>query len=98
MIYPDRIVDELGLCFQNMFFLAQGYGVTPECTTFANTLLEMSYGMFGMMIFAAFLGYVIMNKGFVISKEPIKFNMQALDIGTNLTNLFKKRKCCWYGH
>lgn len=91
MIYPDRIIDELGLCFQNMFFLAaEGYNITPECITFSNTMKEMAYGMFFMMIFAAFLGYVIMNRGFVISKEPIKFNMQALDIGTNLTGLIKK--------
>lgn len=90
LIYPERVIHELGLCMTTLWQYANShYNFVPDCLVFSNTWLEMTAFMFGTMIFAAFLSYFIMNKGFVIPKEPIKFNLEALDLGKNLQNLFK---------
>ncbi|MEM6602812.1 MAG: EscU/YscU/HrcU family type III secretion system export apparatus switch protein [Pseudomonadota bacterium] len=91
LIYPDIIVENGATCLDTLWFYAvKGYSLTPDCITFAETMRDMAYAMFVGMIFAAFLGYFIMNKGFVISKQPLKLNMNALNIGENIKNLVRK--------
>ena len=87
---PDTLVKEMGVCIESVFRTAD-MNSTNECIAFAETIFLLSGAMFAVMIFAAFTGYFVMNKGFVIPKQPIKFNIQALDIGTNFKNLFQKQ-------
>lgn len=88
VLYPEEIKSSTGKCLVSIWSVGQGYTITPECLGMINVFLGMMSFAFGLMIFFAFVGYFIMNKGFVIPKEPLKFNIDALNIGTNFKNLF----------
>jgi flagellar biosynthesis protein FlhB len=90
LFYTDRILDTMGTCFTSIFEDLKDSFFTKDCQSYLNIMVEISLIIFISGIFSSSLGYLILNKGFVIPKEPLKFNIQALDIGKNLQNIINK--------
>ncbi|MFT6071637.1 MAG: flagellar biosynthetic protein FlhB [Alphaproteobacteria bacterium] len=89
-VYTEDLLANMGGCFESIFEDKLNHYVTEKCQGYLNVVIEISIITFISGIFGSTLGYLILSKGFVISKEPLKLNMQALDLGKNLTNLFNK--------
>ena len=91
LLYPDKIKTTMGACFESIFVKNKLYYITDKCNSYIQVIAEISLFTFGSGILASFLSYFILYRGFVIPKQPIKFNVQALDIGANMKNLFNKQ-------
>ncbi len=87
---PGPMVSFLSVCTEEIFSVKPGF-LPGSCLEFSKYLGMWTAAIFAGMILAAFIGYFIMNKTIVIAKEPIKFNIEALNIGTNFKNLFSKQ-------
>jgi flagellar biosynthetic protein FlhB len=86
--YADEFKQKMGLCINSIFlqenvknFITDKCGSYIELTTFL-VIFTLAFGVLG-----GFLGYFMMHQGFVLPKDPIKLNINAFNIGNNLSNL-----------
>lgn len=97
LMYTDKLLFTIGGCFESVFISNPDLTITDKCQLYLSVVIEMAILIFIGGIFGSTLGYLILSKGFVISKQPIKFNVDALNIGKNLTNLFNKENATSLG-
>lgn len=90
LLYTDRLMNAAGGCINSAFIRNLRIFITDKCQIYLGVIIEIAIITFIAGIFGSFLGYLIMSKGFVISKQPLKLNMEALNLGKNFTNMFKK--------
>ncbi len=91
ILYPDRVRKNMGDCLESIFINNGGSYLTQKCDDYLTLMSEMGGMVLASGVLAVFLGYIIMNKGFVIPKQPLKFNVDALNIGANLKNIINKQ-------
>ncbi len=90
-LYRDKIRNNMGACIESIFLKQISGYITDKCQGYLTVMVEIFMMTLCSGVFAAFFGYFVFNKGFIIAKEPIKLNMQAFDIGGNLKNLLNKQ-------
>jgi flagellar biosynthesis protein FlhB len=91
ILYPDKLRKDMGECLESIFIHGDGSYLTKKCNDYLTLMSEMGGLILASGVLAVFLGYIIMNKGFVIPKQPLKFNVDALNIGENLKNIINKQ-------
>jgi|GEM_PF-3827346 len=97
IFYRDDLLGTMGACLASAFKNSLGSMITSKCQAYLGTVAQIATLTFISGIFGSSIGYIILSKGIVIAKEPIKFNIQALDIGKNLKNLANKENATSMG-